>query len=114
MDSQAIVCIVLTHLIFLPFPSFRSSPCPAPSGCDQYLTGVKGEVKSFNYDTKPSSKTHENGNPGEYTASLSPLCCHNLRNIKPLHWKFFSLKRNIEIVFFSEYKNFSSYCSRVA
>ncbi|KAG0716717.1 hypothetical protein GWK47_009035 [Chionoecetes opilio] len=47
----------------------------APSGCDQYVIGLTGEVKSFNYDTKASSRNHDNDKPGSRHLQESYTIC---------------------------------------
>ncbi|XP_045127657.1 uncharacterized protein LOC123514091 [Portunus trituberculatus] len=52
----------------------------APSGCHQYVTGVTGEVKSFNYDTKESSRKHANDMPGSRHLQESYTICVRAEN----------------------------------
>ncbi|XP_063868086.1 uncharacterized protein LOC135104486 [Scylla paramamosain] len=47
----------------------------APNGCHHYVTGITGEVKSFNYDTKESSRKHDNDMPGSRHLQESYTIC---------------------------------------
>ncbi|XP_050695530.1 uncharacterized protein LOC126985109 [Eriocheir sinensis] len=47
----------------------------APQGCDQYLTGVTGEVKSYNYDTTASAYEHSAGKSGSRHLQESYRIC---------------------------------------